>query len=157
MRTGWIIFWIAAALFVGIPALGYTFGWFGEAAQVTQEELGPRAMLEKYEEFKDMAAQLDAKRASIGVLEQNIKDMEEDYEGQPRQNWTREDRQQHSQWKTELAAIKSSHNDLAGQYNANMAKWNYRFANAGDMPECAYADGTPCPPLPRSYEPYIVE
>ena len=52
---------LSALVFV----LGAGFGWFGEAAQVTREEFGPRAMLGKYEWFKDAAAQLEKKQAVV--------------------------------------------------------------------------------------------
>ena len=32
---------------------GYSLGWFQEVAEVTQEELGPRALLQKQEEIRD--------------------------------------------------------------------------------------------------------
>ena len=55
-----------------VSGIGYSLGWFSETAQVTQEEFGPRAMLEKYEWFKDAAAQLDKKQADITVYNGRI-------------------------------------------------------------------------------------
>jgi len=55
-----------------VSGIGYSLGWFSETAQVTQGEFGPRAMLEKYEWFKDAAAQLDKKQADITVYNGRI-------------------------------------------------------------------------------------
>ena len=58
-----------------ISVIVYGLGWFGETARVTQEEFGPRAMLEKYEWFKDAAAQLEKKQADITVYDGRITTM----------------------------------------------------------------------------------
>ena len=135
-------------LSVGLSAVGYVLGWFGEAAQVAQQEFGPAAMLEKYESFKDMSAQLDKKRADITVYEQRITTMSEAYAKLERQKWPRDDREQYNVWSSEVAGVKASYNTLAADYNAQMAKFNYAFANVGELPKGADA------PLPREYKPY---
>src|SRR3990167_6246123 len=111
------------ALFIFVSVIGYGLGWFGEAARVTQEEFGPRAMLEKYETYKDFA----------------------------RQKWPREDREQYNVWSSEVAGVKASYNTLAAEYNAQMAKFNWRFANVGELPKGADK------PLPREFKPYITQ
>ena len=141
---------IAAAL---IGGMGYVFGWCGQGAQVVQDEFGPRAALKKYEWFKDASAQLDAKRANIGASETRLKGLEDSYmrDGKPipRSQWARTDLESYNQIQAEIAGIKASYNDLAAQYNADMKKFNYRFANRGELPEGATE------PLPREYKPYI--
>jgi hypothetical protein len=47
--------------------------------------------------------------------------------------------------------IKASYRTLAAEYNAAMAKFNYRFANAGDLPEGATE------PLPREFATYAID
>src|SRR5215831_13256224 len=37
-------------------------------------------------------------------------------------------------WQQELTGIVASYNSLAADYNAEMSKWNYRFANVGKLP-----------------------
>jgi hypothetical protein len=136
------------ALGILISGIGYGLGWFGEAAKVTQEEFGPRAMLEKYEWFKDAAAQLEKKQADIAVYEGRVKAMDETYKDRPRHQWPREDREQYNVWMSEVAGVKASYNSLAADYNAQMAKFNWRFANVGELPKGADR------PLPREFKPY---
>lgn len=138
------------AAFVGLWGLGQVLGLIGETAQVAREEFGPRAALEKYERFKDMSAQLDAKVANIQVYESRVTALQESYQGVPRTQWAREDRENFNLWLQEVAGIKASYNLLAAEYNADMAKFNYRFANQGELPEGATK------PLPREYKPYVV-
>ena len=153
MKEGWSILGVCVALFGGITCfvciplivLGiYVFGWFGEAASVAREEFGPRAMLQKYEEFKDVAATLDAKHAAIDIAVSTTKEMEVG-----RDKWERADKEQYYLKLNEIQGLKTSYNGLAATYNANMAKFNYRFANVGDLPEGAKA------PLPREFREYV--
>lgn len=44
---------------------------------------------------------------------------------------------------------KPSYNSLAADYNSQMAKFNWRFANKGDLPPGA------TDPLPREFKPYV--
>lgn len=134
-----------------IGGLGFVGGWFGEGAQVAREEFGPRASLEKYEWFKNASAQLDKKQADIKVYEVNVSSMLEDYDGVPRKDWDRVDKQQMSQWKAEVAGVKASFNGLAAEYNANSAKFNWAVFDAGKSP-----DGS-ANPLPRSVKPYVAD
>ena len=139
------IFLLAAV----VGGLGYAFGWFGEAAQVAQDEFGPKAMLKKYEWFKDAAAQLEKKQADIAVYDGRLKAMASGYTGLARQNWPREDREQYNVWTSEVAGVKASYNQLAAEYNAAMAKFNWRFAESGSLPPGAEK------PLPREFKPYV--
>lgn len=136
------------ALVVLVALLGYGFGWFGEAARVTQEQFGPQAALQKYEWFKDAAAQLEKKQADIAVYDERVKAMNQTYKNLARQEWPREDREQYNIWASEVAGVKASYNTLAADYNAQMAKLNWRFANVGKLPEGADK------PLPREFKPY---
>jgi len=141
--------------FVGLLAgivlvwiLGTSLGWFREAAQVTREEFGPRAMLQKYEWFKDASAQLDKKQADIRVYEARLDALEQAYDGVERVEWDRVDKQQSNLWRAELTGVIASYNGLAAEYNAEMSKFNWRFANAGELPRGATQT------LPREYRPY---
>lgn len=122
-----------------------------EAVDVGMEEAGPRALLKKYQWFKDASAQLDKKTADIKVYEARFKSMDEGYKGQRRSEWAREDREQFNLWTSEVAGIKASYNGLAAEYNAAMAKINWAFCNQGDLPKGADV------PLPREYKPYITQ
>jgi hypothetical protein len=94
------IFWRALPVLVLVVAvlwaIGYSFGWFGGAASVAQDEFGARAALEKYSWFKESAAQLEKKQADIKVYRSRITALEKTYEGKSRASWPREDREQWS-------------------------------------------------------------
>lgn len=123
--------------------------WLTESGQVATEEYEPREALRKYEWFKDAAATLDGKRADIKVLEQSLKDLEKNYAGHSRKDWVKGDLDEQAQLKAELNGVRSSYNDLAGEYNATMAKINYAFANIGQLPQRTTEA------LPREFKPYI--
>ena len=142
---------LVVVIFLGVLILGSILGWFEEATQVAQKEFGPTALLQKYEWFKDASAQLDTKRADVEVYAGRMEAMEAVYKGKSRADWPREDREQHNVWTSEVAGVKASYNDLAAQYNAQMAKFNWRFANRGELPAGASE------PLPREYKPYTME
>lgn len=146
--TFWRIFGAIFGVAVVLGALGYFMGWFGEAAQVAREEFGPRATLQKYEWFKETAAQLDKKRADIKVYANRQKSLEQAYDGKPRSGWPRTDLEQYNLWEQEVAGIKASYNSLAADYNAQMAKFNWAYAERGKLPEGATE------PLPREFKPY---
>ena len=112
------------------------------------QQFGVDASLEKYERFKDIAARLDAKKSSIEVSEARLVALEKEYEGTPRKDWPRADLEQSNVWRAEVAGMKASFNSLAAEWNAMMAKENYRYANVGDLPKGADK------PLPREFKPY---
>jgi hypothetical protein len=132
---------------VALGCLGYVGGWFNEAGKVAQDELGPRALLKKYETFKDLSAAIDKSDADIKVYESRLKSIEDQYKGVQRKDWAREDIAQHSLAASELAGLKANRNRLAAEYNSQMAKENWKFANAGELPAGAK-------PLPREYREY---
>ncbi|MEK7183126.1 MAG: hypothetical protein AAB776_00660 [Patescibacteria group bacterium] len=145
---------VVVLMFVLTAVIGggaYVFGWFGQTANVAKEEFGPRAALEKYEWFKDAAAQLEKKQADVTVYQGRLDQMAADYAGKTRDDWPREDRQQYNTWASEVAGVKASYNQLAAEYNANMAKVNWQFAEVGDLPPGAET------PLPREFKPYMGE
>src|SRR3989304_125410 len=76
---------------VAVSTGGYFLGWFSESATVIKEEFGLKAMLQKYEWFKDAAAQLDKKQADISVYQSRFKSMELTYGTVARGQWDRTD------------------------------------------------------------------
>lgn len=115
----------------------------------TFKEFKASSLLQKYEWFKNAAAQCDAKLANIKVLSARKKSMVDSYGDTPRKEWAREDRQSLNVWEQEVAGLIGSYNNLAAEYNAAMSKFNYRFTNVGDLPV-----GT-SQPLPREFKPYM--
>lgn len=138
-------------LLIGTICLFWFVGCFSETLQVSQEEFGPRALLKKYEWFKNASAALDARAASIRVYEQRFERLKKEYQGEPRNKWSREDREQANLWEQEVAGLRASFNNLAAEYNAQMAKFNWQFCNKGTLPQGATE------PLPREYKPYKTE
>ena len=136
-------------LSIGLGTLSYVFGWFGEAAQVAQEQFGPREMLRKYEWFKNASASLDGHRANLNVYNQRKKGLQESYGNTPRNKWLRSDAEQFNVWSSESSGIAAAYNGLSAEYNAQMAKFNWAFANAGQLPQGATVV------LPREYKPYL--
>lgn len=116
---------------------------------LAEQEFSPEVLLRKYEWFKDAAAKLDAKAAGIAIAEGRLKGLEAQYSGAPRKEWARADVEQSNLWSQEVAGLKSSYNNLAADYNARMAKVNFRFCNAGDLPKGADK------PLPREFRSYL--
>lgn len=140
---------VAGCVVLGV--FSTTAGVAHEAATVVREEFGPRALLQKYEWFKDASAALDKKLADVKVYQGRQSAMLASYDGAARKTWAREDREQLSIWMSEAAGIKASYNQLAAEYNAKMAKFNWRFTNVGGLPQGATQ------PLPREYKPYVEE
>jgi hypothetical protein len=68
---GWAVL-IMFALFV-LSITGSLLGWFGRAQQVVEQQVDPFVLQQKYEWFKDAAAQLDAKKADISVYDSRFK------------------------------------------------------------------------------------
>lgn len=131
-----------------LGVFGTAVGVVTETATVAREEFGPRASLEKYEWFKSAAASLDKKRADVGVYEARRANQAEMYGADARQ-WPRDVREQSAIWSSEVAGIKASYNQLASEYNAQMAKFNWAYAEVGRLPPGASM------PLPREYKPYL--
>lgn len=147
----WKIIVVGVLLSLIFGVIGMVCGTVQEAADVAHEEFGPRALLKKYEWFKNAAASCEKQQANIKVLKSKIDTMNADYEGTKRKDWDRIDKQTMSQWKSEYAGLKANYNDVASRYNAQMSKFNWRFTEVGDLPEGATE------PLPREFKPYVEE
>lgn len=141
---GLIVFGIGA-LVVSIAGRGCSFA--NDAMNTVQKEVSPSALLKKYEWFKDASAKLDARKSDIAVFESRVHSVRETY-GADATKYPRDVREQISQSHAELSGLKASFNSLAAEYNASMAKINWRFTNVGDLPAGATQ------PLPREFKQY---
>jgi hypothetical protein len=121
--------------------MAYALGWFSEGAQVVQEEFGPSAALEKYEWFKNASETIEQKKRTIGVYETNINEINASYDGIPRKDWDRIDKQQYNQWRAEITGMKASYNKVVKDYNSQSSKFNWEMFNTSG--------------LPRSYDLYL--
>lgn len=146
---GWVV--LACMALFAFWVASIAFNWFGRAVEVVQQEIDPGELLRKYSWFKNAAAALDDKAASIELGTKRVKSFEEMYKGTPRKDWPRDDREQYGQITTELFGLKLSFNSLAAEYNAQMAKINWRFCNVGDLPRGADKA------LPREYRAYLTD
>ena len=122
-----------------------------DAFETVEDEFSPSELLRKYEWFKDALASLDSKAANIKSSEIRMKTMEESYEDTPRKDWDRTDKETYNLWVSETAGMKISYNNLAAEYNSQMAKFNWRFTNAGTLPKGATEI------LPREVREYLVD
>lgn len=122
-----------------------------DGLKTVEAQYSPSVLLKKYEWFKDASAQCENKLATLGSYEARFKSLKESYgsDSLKRRSWSRSDTEQWNVWESEYLGIKASYNDLSAQYNAAMAKFNYRFCNTGVMP-----DGS-TNPLPREFKSYI--
>lgn len=117
--------------------IGFIFGSVGDAAKVVQSQFSASAMLKKYEEFKDLSAAIQKKKADIEMYRDELSNYEIK---------DKDDKFYYEQRKSEALGIISIHNDLVAQYNSGMSKFNYRFANVGELPQSNLE------PLPREYQ-----
>jgi len=143
MKTFGIVV-LVVILVVTLSVIHSCTSYVGKAATVVSNEIDPQVLQSKYEWFKDAYSQLQADKANINVTSGKIKSL-------PKQGLDRTDREQLMIWEQELAGYKGAYNDLASQYNAEMAKWNWRFTNIGDLPKGETE------PLPRNVAPYVEE
>ncbi len=131
--TFWRVFkWIipVALLVLAVSVVGNAVGWFGEAQKVARKEFGPRAMLVKYEWFKNASASLEKRHADIAIFKNKIDGLAGQYEGVAANDWDRWDRQQMNTWRAELAGVTSAYNLLAAEYNSQSSKFNWKAFKA---------------------------
>jgi hypothetical protein len=151
MKKAVLILLIMAAAVIAASIFFTSCRYVNDAKDTAFKEFKPSTLLKKYEDFKEMSAVLDKKQADLKVYEARFQDLKDQYAGKPRSEWAREDREQYNLWSSEQAGISASYNDLAAQYNANMAKFNYAFCNVGTLPQGATE------PLPREFKPYMYQ
>lgn len=130
---------------ISCSIIGTGIGWLGKAKQVAMEQIDPAELLRKYEWFKDASAQLDQKYSSIKIFKKRSDDI------LAASDKSREDKEAYYLALSEVDGMKASYNQLAAEYNSQMAKINWRFCNVGQLPQGATT------PLPREYKQYQEE
>lgn len=136
-------------LFLLLIALPATCNWVGSAAKVASEELNPRTLLTRYTWFKDVYSRVNAFDANLDAFKGNLTETTKTY-GEP-SNWPKDVRNDIAAQRREILGILSMRNNLASEYNAAMAKINYRFTNVGDLPNGATTV------LPREFMEYRLQ
>jgi hypothetical protein len=143
-----VLAFIIGVIFFSIVSKGCSY--LGKAAAVAEQQVDPALLLKRYEWFKNVAAQCDKKLADIEVYKSRLVMIKRDYEGVPRIDWDRPDKEQFNIWEQEVAGVVASYNSLAAEYNAAMSKLNYKYTNIGDLPKGATE------PLPREMRAYVL-
>jgi hypothetical protein len=138
------IFWaaiLAVVIAVAVVGFGYVLGLFGEAAQVANEEFGPKAALTKYEWFIDQAAMIKKMDQDIGLFEERVKNVDSQYAtyGEDRAKWPPHIQTQFNserqQAREDLLAVITQRNGLVREYNAASVKFNWTpFQTRPDKP-----------------------
>lgn len=136
-------FGIIISVFFGFLIFGIVLRGCDDAANTVNKEFNASALLKKYEDFKNLSAAIDEKRAEIEMYQSEIQEMNQN------KSMDKDDKFYLQQRKSELLGIISIHNGLCADYNSAMSKFNYRFTNRGDLP------ATNLEPLPREIKPYI--
>lgn len=122
---------------VGCLVLQKGCSWTSKAVRVVEQQVDPTLLLKRYEWFKNVYAECDKKLADISVYQNRLSQLEQSYNGVSRKDWDRTDKEQFNLWSQEVAGTIASYNSLAAEYNAAMAKINYKFTNIGDLPSGA--------------------
>lgn len=120
------------ALIGGLTLVGNVVGVFTETAAVANEQFGPRAMLAKYEWFKNASAKLDEQSANLLAYRAKIDAFKSDYEGIKKSEWPRDERQAFNQLRAEYQGMLQMYNSVASDYNAQSSKFNWSSFDTTD-------------------------
>jgi hypothetical protein len=142
----WYFYLIAIFFVLGV--IGAIVHYANEAGQVAYEQTSPKAILIKYEWFKDHSASLDAKLQTISAYDSKLAQIDKRYGNKSRDEWAQPDVTAYNTYESALMGQIGLYNQDAATYNANMAKINWYWANVGNLPQ----GGTP---VPREYRQYI--
>jgi len=117
---------LGLAILLGLFVITNLTTWLGGAAKVAQKEFSAEAMLKKYEWFKDASHQIEKRGKDIQIYTEK----QTMCVGQI----DRLAREQCMMWSQEVAGIKSAHNSLVAEYNAQSSKFNWSAFNADNIP-----------------------
>ena len=118
---------------------------YRDGVKTAEKIFKPSEMLKKYELYKDLAATIDRRVADISVYDGELKRIRSEWGDK----MPKDQREYYNTKNSERLGLIASYNQLASEYNAAMAKFNYAFCNVGQLPQGAVN------PLPREYKPYI--
>jgi len=142
----WRIFWSVLGIGIVISIIGYGLGWFGEAAQVAKDELGPKRAAEKYTWFLQQAKYVKEADANIRIYRQKdtviTKQYERDY-GTNHKTWDMLASQNYQKDvrtnRDQLSAAIAARNNLVADYNAASANFLWApFKSKSDCPDSAF-------------------
>ncbi len=126
----WKIIGIGLLVIVPLSMIGWGLGLFSEAAQVAQEEFGPRAALDKYEWFIEQSTRIEKMDQDIKLFEGSAEAVDKQYAGYGDQTkWSPDIRLQYNrakqQSRDDLIAVVSQRNNLVREYNGASQKFNW--------------------------------
>ena len=127
-----ILYFVAVSIVLGV--VGFGMGWFGNLGNTAMKEASPSALLEKYRGFLADQNALESIQHNIDVTQAQIKNLEAQYPGKTRAEWSRDDRDQWNDLSNSVTAQKLNFNRIARDYNTRMKDFSYRFTNVGDLP-----------------------
>ncbi|MBI5733233.1 hypothetical protein HY967_04800 [Candidatus Jorgensenbacteria bacterium] len=128
-----IVLWILSAALGVVVVLGIVNGWFGGGPP---KNIVPDSVLaERYEWGVNLARQIDVKRVALDSLEAKKADIEKANAKKPQKKWSRKVKEQYGVLDSLISLNRSEHDKLAKEYNAEMSKWNWRFAKPDSLPQ----------------------
>lgn len=138
----------SAILVAVVVGGGFALGVFGEAAEVAQEEFGPRAALEKYEWFKQQTANIQKMDGDIEIFRSRFENVETNYRqmyGEVPSAWPLDIRTTYNRERgiarDDLVAVISQRNGIVREYNAASSMFNWAlFEGNGDKPPTEYKE-----------------
>lgn len=137
-------FGLFVVISVAVSIMGYTLGWFGEAASVAQKEFGATAALQKYEWFVDQSGRIQKMDQDVNLFTDRIVQIKTQYTayGDPK-DWTPDTRVQYNMEirtaSQDLIAVVSQRNNLVREYNAASMKFNWApFQSKANLPATRY-------------------
>ena len=141
------LFGLIIAISIVIGVTGTIFGWFGEAADVVQEEFGPRTAMDKYEWFIGQASAIEKMDKDISLFESRVESIESSYAGygENKTQWPIDIRTTYNHEisiaRDDLVAVISQRNNLVKEYNAASEKFNWApFKTKLDKPREAFQE-----------------
>lgn len=153
--TIWKGFTHIALPLIAVIALGSivtrSLGWWGEAADTAQQELGPKAMLKKYEWFVDQSSRIAQMDANVDLYAKRVAGVDTQYAsyGADKTAWPPTIQMQYNRDRSiardDLVAVVALRNGIVREYNAQSEKFNWKLFNAkSDLPKPRY-DESPIP------------
>lgn len=142
-KAGIVLF----AFVVVMAIVGTVFHWCGEGAQVARDEFGPKAMLAKYEWFKEQAAAIKKMDKDVALFESRVSSLDEQYKsyGSDHAKWPLDVRIQYNHaremGRDDWTAVVSQRNNLVREYNAAGSKFNWKpFATDPNCPSSVFQE-----------------
>jgi len=140
MKVTFIEVLVIAAVIAILAVMAVKLTGCSEAVDVTREELGPRAMRDKYVWFKQQHERIEKAREDIKTFENSVDKVKDKYAGYGEQkDWPPDVRFQYNseleRGETDLKAMISHHDSMVRDYNAQSKNFLWeKFDREGSLP-----------------------